>query len=678
MENEENKNNEILEEYVEQRYDGELEELAAAKEAAAAEESAPAESALAEEPEVSEATAPSEKPIVVEESTPVEEPKVSEEPAPEEEPAAPEEEEAVASEEEPAAPEAEEVAEEETTEAEEVPEAEAPVEAQDVPEEEAPVEAEDVPEEEVQVTEETAEAEETVPEEVPVPEEEATEIEEPTAEEETVEAEEPPVTEETEADDVSDLIIEEVILDEPVVEKAVPVVEETAEEETVPEEEPAETTEETPTQEATPTAETPETKQEEQEKPAEKPEKTNKGGHILKAIGVVLILLLIFVPAVFFLVKGETFKKGLIDFKKGLSRTYESYYRKEVFPKLSAAFVPQWAKQMKLEEEKAAEEARKKAEEEKKEGEKQPKDILDGVPQVPEGLEYFPLYIEDHMIVYGRDDWLYTAEGTSLEYFAGTNVLSEEEMAEYARRLDALNEICKAKGVELVMEVGPNKEQVYPEHFPSVTVENKNKRLLILEEYLRDHCSVPFVYPIRELAANKDQFDTYWKYDTHWNSTGAFIGMKAIYQALGRPVNDKESIMREEPTNRGDLAGITGYVDLYTDYITEYKPSVSVGREAFYEYEYDIDDYGVRYTSTSNTGNKLLVCGDSYRVSLAAHMCKDYQITDVIHRDIISTDVAAARFRALSEGDTMVLICVERWDYKMFDVIGEIIAVMQE
>ena len=492
-------------------------------------------------------------------------------------------------------------------------------------------------------------------------------------------------------EELTEELLEEVAAEETTVEE--PAEEpETAEPQPEPEQEPAEPESSEPEQEQEPQ---PESAEPEQEPPTEtvaegpetaeaselQPETQKKGlgGTVLKVIGLVVILLFIFVPAGLSLWKGEPFRKELINYKRGLSRTYESYYRKEIFPKLSAAFVPEWAKQMKIEEEKrAAEEAKRKEEEAKKAEEDKKKDILYGVPQVPDGLEYFPLYIEDHMVVFGRDDWLYTAEGTSLDYYAGTNVLSEEEMAAYAKLLDTLNDICKAKGIELVMEVAPNKEQVYPEHYPSYTIENQKKRLLVMEEYMREHCSVPFVYPIRELAANKDQYDTYWKYDTHWNSTGAFIGMKAIYEALGRPVNDKDATMRKEDTNRGDLAGVTGYTDLYTDYITEYKPAITVGRESYYDYEYDIDDYGVRYISTADNERKLVVVGDSYRVSLAAQMCKDYKYTDAIHRDILGTDVAAARLRELSEGDTLVIICIERWDYRMFDAIPSIIAIMQE
>lgn len=454
------------------------------------------------------------------------------------------------------------------------------------------------------------------------------------------------------------------------------------------EEEIAETAKDIPTEavETEPAEATEEEAPPVEEPKVEKPVKKGRASLVVKIIGLVLLLLLIFVPASYSLIKGDAFQKELIAQKKSLSRTYESVYRKQVFPKLSQMFIPKWAKQQNKKTELVPQpqtqpqgSASVDPSAHLPESDK-PKDILDGVPQVPEGMEYYPLYIEDHMIVYGRDDWLFTAGdgGSSLEYFAGTNLLAEEDLAYCADLLNTLQEICSAKGVELVMEVGPNKEQVYPEYFPSYTVENTKKRLLQLEEYLHENCSAPFVYPIRELAAHKDEYDTYWKYDTHWNTTGSYIGMKAIYEALGRPISDKDAQMHTAETNLGDLAGITGYTDTYTDYITEYKPNVSVETEVYCDWEYDIDDYGKRYTSTAQNDRKLFVCGDSFRVSLAAHMCKDYKYTDVVHRDIVGLEIPVERLKALTSGDTLVLVCVERWDYYMFGVIPTIIEAMQE
>ncbi|MBR2842553.1 MAG: hypothetical protein IKF06_04675, partial [Lachnospiraceae bacterium] len=453
--------------------------------------------------------------------------------------------------EETAEPESEETAEEETTE----PEPEEAVGQETVESERETAGAEETGDSESEETavDETAESESVEAENTNEPVEETTaeiESEEPEIEFERVlpEVVVLEVTEEELADAVEPIKAEPEQEEELQPEELLQLEESIIEEEFQPEEpqlQPESSQEETSKEEAA-QEETPTTKEPQTKAAAKK----GKGSLAVKIVGIILLLIVIFVPAGYSLIKGDAFQKDLINQKKVLSRSYESIYRKEIFPKLSQLFIPEWAKQPEVKPEPEPQtvpqgSAGVDPDAHIPDADK-PKGLLDGVPQVPEGQDYYPLYIEDHMIVYGRDNWLFTAGdgSSSLEYFAGTNILAEEDLAYCAEVLNTLYEICNAKGVELVMEVGPNKEQVYPEFFPSVTVENNQKRLLLLEQYLHENCSAPFVYPIRELAAHKDQYDTYWKYDTHWNTTGSYIGMKAIYEALGRPISDKYAVMR--------------------------------------------------------------------------------------------------------------------------------------
>ena len=520
---------------------------------------------------------------------------------------------------------------------------------------------------------EVAEEELTVPEETEVAAEEAkASIEEQETSEEKPESlpEEPEatdektVTEETEA---------------PAEEPEVSPEESEANEEKAEEPEEAETPAEAPevSPEAPEVTAEEEKTQEEQTVPVEEPEndKKKKHGWIL-ALRFILIALIIVGADVIYYVGGKDVEKTLIETKKKLSSGYEQVYRKEVFPKLSTWLVPKWV----IEEREAKQKEAKRLEEEAK---KQAKaetaqktvDVLEGVPQIPEGLEYFPAYSENG-VIYGRNGWLYSTDSNSIDYFIGANVLSDDVMADYCNRLETLGKICKDRGVELIMMVGPNKEQVFPENYPSIDMVTNYKRLIMLEKYMKEHCSVPFLYPVRELSQNKDQYETYWKYDTHWNTTGAFVAMKAIYNALGRPIDDSNITRYEEGTARGDLSYVVGYYEPYTDYVTIYKPDEPYDMVVFNS-DWDIDNYGVIYTSAAPTDKNLVVVGDSFRIELGKHMCKDYNTTTVFHRNIVFDDIPVESLRNLKEGDTLVLITVERWDYQEFDAINSIISIMQ-
>ncbi len=61
----------------------------------------------------------------------------------------------------------------------------------------------------------------------------------------------------------------------------------------------------------------------------------------------------------------------------------------------------------------------------------------------------------------------------------------------------------------------------------------------IFVEYIKNNTDIKVVYPKEELLKYKGKYQLYYKYDTHWNSLGAYIG----YTELTRILNiDNKSI----------------------------------------------------------------------------------------------------------------------------------------
>ena len=44
-------------------------------------------------------------------------------------------------------------------------------------------------------------------------------------------------------------------------------------------------------------------------------------------------------------------------------------------------------------------------------------------------------------------------------------------------------------------------------------------------EYVNENSDIVYVYPLEELEAGKKMMPMYFKYDTHWNMAGAFVGV---------------------------------------------------------------------------------------------------------------------------------------------------------
>lgn len=285
---------------------------------------------------------------------------------------------------------------------------------------------------------------------------------------------------------------------------------------------------------------------------------------------------------------------------------------------------------------------------------------------------YLPPKEGEGRVIQGRFNWLYYAGDNSIAYYSGNNILSEEEMKEWADLMQELKDACDEKGIQLGMMIMPNKEQVYPEYMPNYTVKTPKKREDIFKEYVKNNTDVSFVYPIEELKSGKKYYETYFPYDTHWTQAGAFIGTMAIYKEMGfetTNINDLE-VLPTKFTQKGLID--TGSLDeaMYTedtDYVIFYKPEYTVN---WFEGEKSFIMPTNVYRSTSDNPNnkKVLMIGDSFRLAMIPYLSQDFSTLCVAHR--VALDEVKDDFL---DTDVLIVGSVERFDKYMFEVLPNII-----
>jgi hypothetical protein len=208
---------------------------------------------------------------------------------------------------------------------------------------------------------------------------------------------------------------------------------------------------------------------------------------------------------------------------------------------------------------------------------------------------------------------------------------------------------------------------MYAEHMPSVVVENTYKRTEAFVDYIKENTNITIVFPQDELKAAKPYWRVYYKYDTHWNKAGAFIGTQALYKELGLETTDLMYCpIKEEPRvganglAAGDLISIGGFdasnFEPDPEHIITYRPDVNVtviggneGNGAFYQ-----------TTSDANVGRNLVFVGDSFRVNMLPYLPKDFDNCMIAHRDY---HLNTSEFiEALKNTDYLVIEAVERID----------------
>ena len=276
--------------------------------------------------------------------------------------------------------------------------------------------------------------------------------------------------------------------------------------------------------------------------------------------------------------------------------------------------------------------------------------------------------------LFGRDNWFFLNDGRNLTYYTGENILSNGDMAAYLKRMETLNAICAQRGIILGFIICPDKNQIYTEYMPTLPRVNTYTRVHRFADYVRTaDPGIHLSYPLYELVNAKAVGQPYYKYDTHWNNLGAFVGLQNLYANMGLPATGLESVGISEMSGifASDLARL-GNIDISDypgdkDYSVSYRPEVNVtsrsgsGNDAV-------------YTSTTDNPNglKLALVGDSYRVLMVPYVEKDFSQSTVMHRNSVPT--AAAQIK---ECNVLIVECVERYDKEMFANLNQLITILQ-
>ena len=302
---------------------------------------------------------------------------------------------------------------------------------------------------------------------------------------------------------------------------------------------------------------------------------------------------------------------------------------------------------------------------------------------------YFPPIYRGTQVTEGRNQWLFYRPNDSEAYYMGTNLADEVTLAQYGTVFQQLNNICKEKGITLQICIWPNKDQVYPEYMPTMTIATEYKRVERIVDYVRAFTDVKIIYPINELLAAKPYFDMYLKYDTHWNCAGGFVGHQAMLKSLGLeytsinncPVYEYTGV---ETTNKdpyysnvwGDMISIGGLNrNDYTidhNFYVQYRPEVVVDSRVGGNGASD-----TRHSTASNAPNDLnfVMLADSYRVMQLGYLEKDFSDCFLTHRSSVhSADVVAA----VREADILVIAAVERNEYNIVSTAQALISILSQ
>ncbi len=266
--------------------------------------------------------------------------------------------------------------------------------------------------------------------------------------------------------------------------------------------------------------------------------------------------------------------------------------------------------------------------------------------------------ISSSEVIKGDGNWLFyssTVNGDPVADYEGTNSYSQDEMEDIYQKTSSVQAAMEERGIQFVILIPPNKENIYSEYMPDTYVHSKVSRTDRLVDYLYEK-GVSILSIKDELISLHDNYQLYYYYDTHWNQLGAYVGVQKTLEQFGIRMQslDERSISCEEldyhVSAQDDLAQMFA-LRFMLDSEMEYTVDGTI------QPDWDGELTEFHNPDASIQGTVLLV-GDSYRIAMIPALME--QFSDVYA--LKNEDFEATMIDEF-QPDYLIVECLERYSY---------------
>ena len=236
-------------------------------------------------------------------------------------------------------------------------------------------------------------------------------------------------------------------------------------------------------------------------------------------------------------------------------------------------------------------------------------------------------------VIIGIDNWLFYSsknDGDPIADYEGTNDYTDKQLEKAKNNMFNTQKRHEKKGISFCLMVSPNKENVYSKYMPRKYVQTDVTRTDRLVDYLKQN-GINAVNPKDDLLKLSDDFKTYYKYDTHWNELGAYIGTKCVLNTFKLNIPDAdEAIIEEDIKCNEDLVSIAGLDGVF-------KPDYGLTTKRILhnidEQQLDAQEIYHNHNDKAEYNKSILLIGDSFRKAMAPNLGYIFKDVYVVHRD---------------------------------------------
>ena len=236
-------------------------------------------------------------------------------------------------------------------------------------------------------------------------------------------------------------------------------------------------------------------------------------------------------------------------------------------------------------------------------------------------------------VIVGKRGWLFykgaqVNDEDPVSDYNGSNLFTDDQLKTIGKNMLAARDELASRNIDFVIMIAPNKERVYSEYMPAAYGKPAAwGRMAQVVDYLRNNTDLKVVCPYDEIAAYKEkhpQDQLYYKYDTHWNNLGAYIGGGLLDKTLGYDMPQLNTLTKTAGNvPRYDLATL-----LHLGNILEDDPAYVLDGYSSHNVTIQKNDSATEFRGTISDGSgddrKLFIIGDSFSTMMFQYVACNF------------------------------------------------------
>lgn len=271
-------------------------------------------------------------------------------------------------------------------------------------------------------------------------------------------------------------------------------------------------------------------------------------------------------------------------------------------------------------------------------------------------------------VLVGKEGWLDFTKNHNLDGYQNAVQIRPKEIESTQSNLQKLYEELRKRNITLLLIIPPNKATIYPDKLPDeIQKLHPHSKLDEFAAYIKQH-GPPVLLDLRpalqDARKRQNEYDVYYKTDTHWNSYGAFIAYREIMKALSKnypqltPKNISDFNITLSRPHPQDLAYIMGAIHLFEPDINfKLKKSSNVRWTVFN----DDEIVPLQMATTPNTNlPTLLMYMDSFGVRLKEFVAPHFKKTTFIFNASSYRELVSLHTIDIIQPDIVIIEMVER------------------